>query len=219
MYSTTSADIKTRNNGHFHASSAVSGLERIDLVAQGVVKELKAQRARFTIDSEPTQLSQDVRVLSPPCPVFAFSPPSRILYSTQHNKSSERVSTTTNTFQYPTISSSSKKVNTTISVCARPRPVMATETPKGDNESRKVHGKVANKSAIQDHQVDEKAPEGEYLSPIGDDKADVNLTGDVHFINDLQSRGQYQKRLLKETIETTRQIALYIYLSRFTRGI
>lgn len=65
---------------------------------------------------------------------------------------------------------------------------MATKTLEGDDKSRKLFWKVANTSILQDNQADEQAPEGEYLTLLRDDKADVTPIGDVQYNIDLHSK-------------------------------
>lgn len=51
-------------------------------------------------------------------------------------------------------------------------------TPKGEDKWSKMHGKVANKSTLQDHQVDEQSSEEEATTRIRDDKTNVPPIGD-----------------------------------------
>lgn len=168
-YSTASTYLDTRMNGLVHTSSTDSSLESMELVAQSVVKLLRPKRIRLTIDSWPTQSSQDLRDLTPLISVHDFSPPNQTIYNTlpHHNKSLRRVSTTTNIYPHPTIIFFSiNEIDNTKSVCAGPRPVGATEASKEDDKSRKVYGNVANNSIHQDDHVNKQAPKGEYLCLI-----------------------------------------------------
>lgn len=82
----------------------------MDPVEQGVVKLLKPRRIRSKIDPKQTFSYQDVQVLAHRSLVPTFSLPNRTFYSTpaQRNKSSRKVSTTTNTSKHPTFNSFSK---------------------------------------------------------------------------------------------------------------
>lgn len=66
VYSTSSTEVNTRNDVLVQASSGDSILQRLKLVAEGVVKLLWPRRIQFTTDPKPTQWSEDVQVPTPP---------------------------------------------------------------------------------------------------------------------------------------------------------
>lgn len=186
------------------------------------MKLLRPRRIRLTIVHNPTRLYQDVRVSTRSCPVLASATPNLNLFSnpTQYVNSLNIVKTATDISQHLKINSSlNKKAVTTKFVCAEPRPVRITNTSEGEDKLRKFYGKVVSKGTLQDHQVHEQAPKGECKTLNRDDNANATSIVDVKHNIDLQSKVMYQRRLQKENIGTTLQLAINVHMSRPMREI
>lgn len=75
VYRTASSEGNTRINRLAPASSTYFSVERIKLVAEGLLKLLKPKTICFSIDSKRTWSSQDDRGLTPLFPVPSFASP------------------------------------------------------------------------------------------------------------------------------------------------
>lgn len=153
MYITASTDLNTIMNGRVQARSTDYSLESMEWVAQGVVKVLRPRRIRFDIDSKLTELSQDVRSLTHPSLVPVFSPPVKLSTVLLHKttylwKESVQPPILPNTRLF--IPSSDKEIDATKCLCDGRRHAWETETPTGNEKPRRVHGKGANNSNLQD---------------------------------------------------------------------
>lgn len=91
-------------------------------------------------------------------------------------------------------SSSYQKVDASKSVWAGHRRVEKTGTPREDDKSRSVPMKLTNKRSLQEHQGVEQTPEGEYITHIRDDKADVIPIEDGWYKIDLFTKGTVPQR-------------------------
>lgn len=164
VYISRSSDINTNRNGCVQESATDSSLKSRKPVTQGIVRIPRPRGIRLTIDHKATKSSQDVKVSTRLSPVHAIVLSDRSLTSTplHSEQSSKRVKETSNTFpKQMVITSHDRQVDTSTFLYAVSRPIGIFKTPKGNDRSHNVIGKVANKSKLPDHQVDEQAPNKE----------------------------------------------------------